>query len=233
MPPTQGLSFISLHHYILLSELKIASLTLCLIRITQPSRTYKGGSYLSLLSTYITWLMYRDNTSVVAVYNTRLFIFMSSIWHETLLLVNHLCACCPPCFVLDMNNTFESKLINFLSSFAVITFIIIPIPQWVSKHQQASKLCAVSSGFFKHCSCLICSISTSGYKCPKLAIYCTLHYTCFCFMRYIWSWKAQVNIPGLLWLFHQIRANDGAWSRTPSQWVRGRWYGSLPRIWQP
>lgn len=75
MQPTQDLSFIPLHHYTLLSELKIACLTLCLIRITQPSHTYKRTSH---MSTYITWLIYRDDKSVVTIHITRLLIFMSS-----------------------------------------------------------------------------------------------------------------------------------------------------------
>lgn len=170
--------------------------------------------------------MYRDNTSVVNVHNTRLFICMSLSFASVCLSL-HPPPTSPSLSTWYITHLKASSLTIHGAVFAIITLRIELISPWLSKHQQAC---------VRRCSSWSPSLNMQllhirmRYKCTELASYCTLPPL---FTSYVWPWKVQVNIPGLVWLLHQVTSNDEAWSRAPSQWVRGRWYGALPRMWQP
>lgn len=140
MPPTQRLSFISLQRYTRLSELKIASLTLCLMRITQPSHAYRGGRLLHLhggcketTPALFPYIMPGYSYSCPAIYDQRPLLV-------TCLRVSH-----PADFVPDINNSFESELVkNPCAAFCCCCCCCcchhILISRWLSKHRQAFEL---------------------------------------------------------------------------------------------
>lgn len=180
--PHKVFSFISLHHYTLPSELKIASLTLCLIWITQPSHTYKGGPPTSTSTSPLTLPdLCMETTQVLSLYTIRDYSYLHP---PSYMLVNRLCVSHPPSFVPDVNN---SLTIHRLLS--LLVFKLCP------SKSQSLNIRAISSSPLR---------ATFGLgKCR-------------------WTYLSGCNYPVRLCL-----------TMGREQWVRGRWYGALPRVWQP
>lgn len=213
---TNTRSFLRLTAPLLLSELKIASFTLCLIRITKPSHSYKGRSYRSLFSIYTPWLMKKDNTSVVVINNTSQVRFMSSTSQKALLLINR----------LDVSPCSHFGRVKFLN--VTKLSLNVSLKGFCTSNQHSTHVWVIAH--ISEAARLKCSASTRGHQWNKVAIYCTLASVP---ESYVWPWMLQVSAPGRLWLFYRVAVKHESWSRPPSRRVRGRWYGALPRIWQP